>query len=129
MLEENENHLRIDHLRVLYKWMHENPITPGTIKPELLEVWRRTEHDEPYMRTIGAYWTEADELKIMELDKEEIILKDKQVGIKTRELACSSVSALYQYSKEQLRDHLDPVALAELQGKLIPPPAAGDTNL
>ena len=32
-----------------------------------------------------------------------------------------------QYSQEQLRDHLDPVALSELLGKLIPPPAAGDT--
>ena len=47
---------------------------------------------------------------------------------KIRELACSSVSALSQYNQEQLREHLDPVALAELQGKLIPPPAAGGTD-
>ena len=59
MLEENEKNLIVDHLRVLYKWMHEKPITPGTNRPELLAVWRRTKHDEPYMRTIGAYWTEA----------------------------------------------------------------------
>ena len=65
MLEENEKHLRVDNLRVLYKWMHEKPIPPGTNRPELLAAWRRTKHDEPYTRTIGAYWTEADELKIL----------------------------------------------------------------
>ena len=67
-------------------------------------------------------------MKILELDKEEILLRDKLVGRKIRELACSSVSALSQYSQEQLREHLDPVALAEQQGKLIPPPAAVDTD-
>ena len=128
ILEDNEKHLRVDHLRVLYKWMHENTIPPGTKIPELLGAWRRTKHDEPYMRNIGAYWTEADELKILELDKEEIILKDTLVGLNIIELACSSVSDLSQYSQEQLRDHLDPVALAELQGKIVPPPAAGDTD-
>ena len=80
------------------------------------------------MRTIGAYCTEADKLKIMELEKEEILLKDTLVGYKIRELARSSVSALSQYTQEQLRYHLDPVALAELQGKIIPPPEAGDTD-
>ena len=65
MLEENEKNLRVYHLRVLYKWMHENPIPPGTNRPELLGAWRRTKRDEPYMRTIGAYWTEADELKYL----------------------------------------------------------------
>ena len=80
------------------------------------------------MRTIGAYWTEVNELKILELDKEEIILKDTLVGRNIRELECSSVYTLSQYSQEHLREHLDPVALAELQGKLIPPPAAGDTD-
>ena len=77
------------------------------------------------MRTIGAYWTETDELKTLELDKEEIILKDTLVGRNIRDLAGSSVSALSQYSQEQLREHLDPVALAEIQEELIPPPAAG----
>ena len=33
MLEENENHLRVDHLRVLYKWIHEKPIPLGTNRP------------------------------------------------------------------------------------------------
>ena len=65
MLEENEKHLRVDHLRVLYNWMHEKPIPPGTNRPELLAAWRRTKHDEPYMRTIRAYWTDADEFKIL----------------------------------------------------------------
>ena len=60
MLEDNENHVRVNHLKVLYKWMHEKPITPGTNRPELLAVWRRSKNHEPYMRTIGAYWTEAD---------------------------------------------------------------------
>ena len=64
----------------------------------------------------------------MELDKEEIILKDTLVGHKIRELEFSSVYALSQYSQEQLRQKLDPVALAELQGKLIPPPTAGDID-
>ena len=108
--------------------MHKKPIHTGTNRPELLAAWRRIKHDEPYMRTIGVYWTEADELKILELDKEDILLKDTPVGRKIRELACSSVSDLSQYSQEQLREHLDPVALAELQGELIPPPAAGDTD-
>ena len=67
-------------------------------------------------------------MKILELDKEEIILKDTLVGRKIRELACSSVPALYQYIQEHLRDHLDPGALAELQGEIIPPPASGDTD-
>ena len=84
MLEENEKHLRVNYLRILYKWMHEKPIPPGTNRPELLAAWRRTKHDEPYMRTIGAYWTEADKLKILELDKEEILLKDTLVGRKIR---------------------------------------------
>ena len=35
------------------------------------------------MRTIGAYWTEADELKILELDKEKIILKDPSALLST----------------------------------------------
>ena len=35
MLEENEKHLRVDYLRVLYKWMHEKPIPPGTNIPSL----------------------------------------------------------------------------------------------
>ena len=88
MLEENENHLRVNHLRVLYKWIHDNIIPPGTNRPELLADWSITKHDEPYMRNIGAYWTEADELKILELDKEEIILKDTLVGRRIRELVC-----------------------------------------
>ena len=67
-------------------------------------------------------------MKIMELDKEENLLEDTLVGRKIRELACSSVSALSQYSQEQLSENLDPVTLAELQVKLIPPPAAGDTD-
>ena len=50
------------------------------------------------------------------------------MGCKIRELACSSVSSLSQYSQEKLREHLDPVALSELQGKLIPPPEAGDID-
>ena len=70
ILEENEKHLRVDHLRVLYKWMHENPIPPGTNRPELLAALRRIKHDEPYMITIGAYWNDAYELKTLELDKE-----------------------------------------------------------
>ena len=70
MLEENEKHLRVDHLRVLYKWMHEKPVPPGTNRTESLAAWRRTKHDKPYIGTIGAYWTEADELKILELYKE-----------------------------------------------------------
>ena len=98
MLEENEKHLRADHLRVLYKWMYEKPIPPGTNRTELLAAWRRTKHDEPYMITIEVYWTEANELKILELDKEENLLKDTLVGRKIIELACSSVSALSQYS-------------------------------
>ena len=65
MLEENKN-----HLRALYKWIHEKPIPLGTNRPELLAAWRITKHDEPYMRTIGAYWDEVDELKILELEKE-----------------------------------------------------------
>ena len=128
MLEENENHIRVNHLRVLYKWMHEKPITPGTNIPELLASWRRTKHGEPYMRTIGAYWTEAYELKILELEKEEILLKDTLVGRNIRELTYYSVSNLSQYSQEHLREHLDPVALEELQEKLIPPPAACDAD-
>ena len=28
MLEENEKHLRVNHLKVLYKWMHDKPIPP-----------------------------------------------------------------------------------------------------
>ena len=78
--------------------MHENLIPPDTNRPELLAAWRRTKHDKPYMRTIGAYWTKADELKILELDKEELILKDTLVGRKIKELACSSVSDLSKYS-------------------------------
>ena len=50
--------------------MHEKPIPPGTNRLELLAAWRITKHDEPYMRTIGVYKNEADELKIMDLDKE-----------------------------------------------------------
>ena len=128
MLEDKEKHLRVDHIRVLYKWIHEKPIPPGTNRLELLAAWSSTKHDEPYMRTIGVYYTEADELKILELDKEEILFKDTLVWRKIRKLICSSVSALSRYSQEQLREYLDPVALAELQGKLIPPPAAGDTD-
>ena len=64
----------------------------------------------------------------MELDKEEILLKDTLVGRKIRELACSSVSTLSRYSQEQLRENLDSVTLAELQVKLIPPPASGNTD-
>ena len=79
-----KKHLRVDHLRVMYKWMHEKNIPPGTNIPELLAAWRRTKHNKPYMRTIGAYSTEADELKILELDKEEILLKDILVGRKIR---------------------------------------------
>ena len=59
---------------------------------------------------------------------EFLLLKGTLVGRKIRELTCSSVSYLSPYSQEQLREHLDPVALSELQGKLIPPPAAGDTD-
>ena len=65
MLEDSEKHLRVDHIRVLYKWMNEKPIPPGTNIPKLLAAWSRTKHDETYMRTIGAYWAEADELKIL----------------------------------------------------------------
>ena len=72
MLEENEKHLRFDHLRVLYKWMHEKPIPPWTNRPELIAAWRRTKHDEPYMRTIGANWTETDDLKKWSLTRKKL---------------------------------------------------------
>ena len=63
MLEENEKHLRVNHLRVPHKWIHEKPIPPGTNRLKLLAAWRRTKNYETYMRTIGDYWAEADELK------------------------------------------------------------------
>ena len=50
------------------------------------------------------------------------------MGCNIRELAYSSVSALSHYSQEQLREHLDPVSLAEIQGELITPPDEGDTD-
>ena len=56
--------------------------------------WRRGTHDTKkvmigqifvlYQKKLGAYCTEADELKILEIDKEEILLKDTLVGHKIR---------------------------------------------
>ena len=95
--EEDCKKITITHLRLFYKWKHKKPIHPGSNKHFLLAAWRITKEELSYWRDRNSnesFWGQGKKDHIVELETNEIQIKDTELVKKIEATSHSATCAL-----------------------------------